>query len=156
MNNIRFAGVKTDTPYYTMYDSSRVKTAADEAYEMRGDHDKLNAFNGAVDMAVISEKERIMMLKEEILLEQKAATKIATEKYREMFPSSNIDLVRALLLNEPTVMEKLGVDENNLSNDNIMQMNQNSLDKQYQNSQKNFVAEVVNKGIYKPVTAYNK
>lgn len=156
MKNIRVEGVKGETPYYDLYAPERIKNVADEAFNLRGDHTLLDQFNSQVDMAVISEKERITLLKSEIQREQKRAQDLATQKYKEMFPASNINTVRALLQNEPEALARLGLDENNLSNDNIMKMNQSSIDKQYQYSQRNFVAEVVNKGVYQPVTNYNR
>lgn len=152
MKSISLLGNKRPLPFYHVYSDDRIKNSADLAYEERNDMTITSEFNTTVDQAVISEKERIESLRETIERTAQEGQKVAALKYREMFPSSNLALIRGLLNNDPTIMSQLGVDEHNISTQNLVELNQKSINDQYLIQQKGYVAGLVNSNSYGPIS----
>lgn len=152
MNNIKFQGSKKEIDYYNVYQQERLAMAANRAFEERSDIPMQISFNHDVEDAVISDYERMKMLNEVKEDAKGDVTRIAMQRYKEQFPVADIKLVKSLMHNDPNVLAKLGLDENKLSNQRLIELNQTSINKQYQRQQNGFVADLVNSGDYKPVT----
>jgi len=90
------------------------------------------SFESEVQDATIREEDRYRFLQDGIKEAMSQARTIADSDLAEKYPYTNLDLVKALLNNDPKAMKQLQLDENDVTPEDLIAMNEESVEGAYQ------------------------
>ncbi len=90
------------------------------------------SFEAGVQDATIREEDRYRFLQDGIKKAMSEARTIADSDLAEKFPYTNLSLVKGILNNDPDVLKKLQMDEDNMTPEDIILLNEESVGGAYQ------------------------